>query len=114
MTRAGCDRCPGTLTWRRSLWAISYLASLAFVNVVVPIVILKLATRRGVWGVKLLMALPVVVAIPLAARTALFQSEPFVRLIANSMAALPAWNMRPPSAKASSAGAGSGSPFASV
>jgi predicted Ser/Thr protein kinase len=43
------------------------LAGLALVNVVLPLVILRAATRRRVWGVRLLMALPAVVAIPLAA-----------------------------------------------
>ena len=43
------------------------LGGLALINVVVPLLILKLATRRRVWGVRMLMALPVVVAIPMTA-----------------------------------------------
>jgi hypothetical protein len=52
------------------------LAGLALINVVVPLSILKLATRRRVWGVRLLMALPVVVAIPLAAFLAIESVTP--------------------------------------
>ena len=71
------------------LRAIFLLGSLAFVNVVVPVVILRLATRRGVWGVRLLMALPVVVAIPLAVWVVvLFRSVPLGELIASSMPGL--------------------------
>jgi hypothetical protein len=70
------------------LRAIFLLGSVAFVNVVVPVVILKLATRRGVWSIRLFMALPVVVAIPLAVRKALFQSVPLVEMIASSMPGL--------------------------
>jgi outer membrane protein assembly factor BamB/tRNA A-37 threonylcarbamoyl transferase component Bud32 len=42
------------------------MAGLATINVVIPLSIVKLATRRRVWGVRLLLALPAVVAIPLA------------------------------------------------
>jgi len=41
------------------------LGGLAFINVVIPLVILRLATRRRFWSARLLLALPVVVAIPL-------------------------------------------------
>ncbi len=41
------------------------LGGLALINVVVPLLILKLATRRRVWSVRMLLALPVVVAIPM-------------------------------------------------
>jgi len=64
--------------WERSLpWAdlsserIPYLflsmGGLALVNLIIPLVILRLATRKRIWGVRLLLALPVVVAIPAAA-----------------------------------------------
>ncbi len=46
-------------------WLFLGLAGLATINVVVPLFILRLATRRRVWGVRLLMALPAVVAIPM-------------------------------------------------
>jgi serine/threonine protein kinase len=42
------------------------LGGIAFVAFIVPLAILRLATRRRVWGTRLLLALPVVVAIPLA------------------------------------------------
>jgi hypothetical protein len=42
------------------------LAALATINVVVPIAILRLAARRRPWGLRLLMAMPVAAAIPLA------------------------------------------------
>ena len=42
------------------------MAGLATINIVVPLLIVRLATRRRVWGVRLLLALPAVVAIPLA------------------------------------------------
>jgi hypothetical protein len=43
------------------------LGGLALINVVVPLLILKLATRRRVWSVRMLLALPAVVAIPMTA-----------------------------------------------
>src|SRR5207248_1304780 len=43
------------------------MGGLALVNVVVPLLILKLATRRRVWSVRMLLALPAVVAIPMTA-----------------------------------------------
>jgi tRNA A-37 threonylcarbamoyl transferase component Bud32 len=43
------------------------LGGLALINVVVPLWILKLATWRRVWSVRMLLALPVVVAIPMTA-----------------------------------------------
>jgi tRNA A-37 threonylcarbamoyl transferase component Bud32 len=41
------------------------LGGLALINLVVPLLILKLATRRRVWSVRMLLALPAVVAIPM-------------------------------------------------
>jgi hypothetical protein len=41
------------------------LGGLALINVVAPLLILKLATRRRVWSVQMLLALPAVVAIPM-------------------------------------------------
>jgi hypothetical protein len=43
------------------------LGGLALINVVVPLLILKLATRRRAWSVRMLLALPAVVAIPMTA-----------------------------------------------
>jgi serine/threonine protein kinase len=42
------------------------VGGLAMINVVVPFMLVRLATRRRFWGIPLLMALPAVVAIPLA------------------------------------------------
>ena len=47
-------------------WLFLGLAGLALINVVVPLLILRLATRRRVWSVRMLLALPAVVAIPMA------------------------------------------------
>ena len=52
------------------------LAGLATINVVVPLLILRLATRRRVWGVRLLLALPAVVAIPMAVFLTLLSVTP--------------------------------------
>ena len=52
------------------------LAGVALINVMLPLAILRLATRRRVWGVRLLMALPVVVAIPMAVFLAIDAMEP--------------------------------------
>src|SRR5262249_31699808 len=43
------------------------LGGLALVSVGVPLLILKLATRRRVWSMRMLLALPAVVAIPMTA-----------------------------------------------
>jgi hypothetical protein len=43
------------------------LAGIALIDVVVPLAILWLATRRRFWSVRMLLALPVAVAIPLGA-----------------------------------------------
>ena len=68
-TRDGRDRSPGRgnadgLLPPQFLLA---LGGLALINVVVPLLILKLATRRRVWSVRMLLALPAVVAIPMTA-----------------------------------------------
>ncbi len=52
------------------------VAGLALINVVIPLAILKAATRRRVWGVRLLMALPAVVAIPMAVFLTLWSVTP--------------------------------------
>jgi hypothetical protein len=44
---------------------LSSVAALAFLNMVVPLAILRLAARRRPWTVRLLMAVPVAVAVPL-------------------------------------------------
>ena len=43
------------------------LAALATINIVVPLLIVRMATRRRIWSVRLLLALPAVVAIPMTA-----------------------------------------------
>ncbi len=43
------------------------MCGMALINVLVPLLILKLATRRRVWSVRMLLALPAVVAIPMTA-----------------------------------------------
>jgi hypothetical protein len=52
------------------------LGGLALINVVVPLMILRLATRRRVWSVRLLLALPAVVAIPMTAFPAFVSATP--------------------------------------
>jgi hypothetical protein len=54
-------------------WSIPYIVLILFVgtpviaivNLVLPLAMLRLATRRRFWTLRLLMALPVAVAIPL-------------------------------------------------
>jgi len=41
------------------------LAGIALIDVVVPLSILWLATRKRFWSLRMLLALPVVIAIPL-------------------------------------------------
>jgi hypothetical protein len=54
------------VVYRLGLKGFAALAGLAVVNVMVPLGILRLATRRRVWNVRTLMALPVAAAVPLS------------------------------------------------
>jgi hypothetical protein len=54
------------IVYRVGLKGFAILAGLALVNVMVPLGILRLATRRRVWSVRTLMALPVAAAVPLS------------------------------------------------
>jgi hypothetical protein len=59
------------LPWNNTITGIWLLVlagvtALALFNLIIPATILKLATRRRFWSVRLLLALPVVVAIPMA------------------------------------------------
>ncbi len=53
-----------------------YLGASALINLMLPLGILRLATRRRVWSLRLLLALPVVVAIPMAVFLAIDAIEP--------------------------------------
>ena len=79
-----------------SIW-ILISPALSLINLGVPYVILRLATRRRVWGLPLLLALPVIVAIPLAELLIQSTGEPgtppsnvLAILVACSLVALPA------------------------
>ncbi len=61
---------------------------LALINIIIPLTVLKLATRRRVRGVSLLLALPVVVAVPLAGWIAIYRSVPVVELILGGLVGL--------------------------
>jgi hypothetical protein len=52
------------------------LAGLALVDVVVPLTVLWLATRKRFWSVRMLMALPAVIAIPLGVNLTLIRQLP--------------------------------------
>jgi hypothetical protein len=71
------------------LWALLHSAGRAVLNIVVPVAILKLATRRRVWGIRLLMAIPVVITIPVAARLTIFRAEALVPWVSTSVLGLP-------------------------
>jgi tRNA A-37 threonylcarbamoyl transferase component Bud32 len=62
------------------------MAGLATINVVVPLLIVRLATRRRVWGVRLLLALPAVVAIPMAMSLAVLSVTPSMAGVTASQA----------------------------
>ncbi len=53
------------VVYRLGLKGFAALAGLAVVNVMVPLAILRLASRRRVWSVRALMAMPVAAAVPL-------------------------------------------------
>ncbi len=53
------------VVYRLGLKGFAALAGLAVVNMMVPLGILRLASRRRVWSVRALMALPVAAAVPL-------------------------------------------------
>jgi hypothetical protein len=60
-----------TLPWNQMTLAsqvqlVVVIGGLALINVVIPVVILRMATRRRLWSLRLLLALPVAVAIPTA------------------------------------------------
>ncbi len=61
---------------------------LALINVVVPLAVLRLATRRRIWGMRLLLALPVVVAIPMAV-SQMFRYLTPVQLSASTLVGIP-------------------------
>jgi hypothetical protein len=69
------------LPWNRSsggsyVQGTFVLGGLAFINIVIPLAILHLATRRRFWSVRLLLALPVAVAIPMAAFLTIIKLSP--------------------------------------
>ena len=58
------------------------------INIAVPLAILKLASRRRIWVVRLLLALPVVVAIPIAVSPAFWSMTP-LQLTASAIVGVP-------------------------
>ncbi len=78
-------RTNGAAEFSRAFFAF---CGLALINIVIPLMVLKLATRRRVWGVSQLLALPVVVAVPMAGWIAIYGSLPVVELIAGSLVGL--------------------------
>ena len=72
------------MKWQGHLFGpqrLSSVAALAFLNVVVPLAILRLAARRRPWSVRLLMAVPVAVAVPLSVFLAFEDRMPALRNI---------------------------------
>jgi hypothetical protein len=53
-------------SWVQVFVGIGVIGVLALINVVIPVVILRMATRRRLGSLRLLLALPVAVAIPIA------------------------------------------------
>ena len=70
------------LEGQTAMWTILACTGLAFVNVVIPLLVLRLATRRRPWTIRVLMALPIAAAVPLMAYLIL---EPVIAARADSL-----------------------------
>ncbi len=70
------------LDGQTAMWTALSCTGLAFVNVLIPLLILRLATRRRPWTIRVLMALPIAAVVPLMAYVVL---EPVIAARADSL-----------------------------